>query len=104
MTAVKSSDFVFGTVYTHQDDQIEPYGIWINGSEINYFYSGSGGPSGSVVDAKFPFTRLATTTPANSTSFYMYHQLDGKVLAEEMWDMVSGSWSASLNISIGAVQ
>ena len=50
----------------------------------------------------FPFARLASTAPTNSSVFYLYHQINDVVFAEDTYDATSGSWTATnFSISVG---
>ncbi|KAI4248773.1 MAG: hypothetical protein LQ352_005810 [Teloschistes flavicans] len=49
--------------------------------------------------SQFPFNRLASIYAINSNSTYLYHQLSDTIIAEELWDGISGVW-ISKNITI----
>ena len=92
-TAVKASDFVLaGTT---------PYGIWVNQTRLAYFYNPtSNGPNGTIPAAPFPYSRLAAVTQPDSNSFYLYHQINGTIFAQEFWDDKTGAWHPSVNIPV----
>ncbi|KAL8871332.1 MAG: hypothetical protein Q9174_002813 [Haloplaca sp. 1 TL-2023] len=51
-------------------------------------------------DSGFPYHRLAGTLGTNQTKTYLYHQLDGTTLAEDMWDGDETGFWISKNITI----
>ena len=69
-----------------------PYGMVVNNSRLKLFRTEFNGPSTSPL-TEFPFARLTTTTPVNSTTFYLYHQMNGTHIAEESYDISIGAWT-----------
>jgi len=47
----------------------------------------------------FPYARLAVITPSNGKVFYLYHQINASILAEDIYDPYIRSWTSN-NISI----
>ena len=48
----------------------------------------------------FPFARLASVTLADQSATFLYHQIDGRTLAEEQWDDISDTWLPTEHITI----
>jgi len=71
------------------------FNLWVNGTTL------SGDPLGpsSPHLSPFPYTRLATTTPPNSSAAYLFHQVNALILAQDIWDASILSWQ-SRNITI----
>ena len=46
----------------------------------------------------FPLSRIASATTGNDT-FYVYHQLNGSILIEDMYHMEAQIWTSS-NLSV----
>ena len=40
----------------------------------------------------FPFTKLAVTTSANSSSLYLYHMINSTTMVEDQYDTSTGFW------------
>ena len=95
-------DFIIANVYntsTINSATTGPYGMVVNNSKLTMFGTKYFGPrTGPETD--FPFTRLATTTPMNSTIFYLYHQMNGTFIAEDSFDIAIGAWETTY-IEIG---
>ena len=75
------------------------YYLWVNHTVLSFFYIRDDSPIDSSPTSPFPFARPAAATVVDSTTFYLYHQINGSVLVEDIWDMATVSWSSS-NISI----
>ena len=43
----------------------------------------------------FPYSRLAGTTVGNSSNIYLYHQINGTVIAEDMYNTDGGFFSTT---------
>lgn len=69
-----------------------PYGMVVNNSRLALFRTEFNGPS-TGPSTEFPFARLTTSTPVNSTTFYLYHQMNGTHIAEESYDISIGAWT-----------
>jgi len=71
------------------------FNLWVNGTTL------SGDPLGpnSPHLSPFPYTRLATTTPPNSSAAYLFYQVNALILAQDIWDASTLSWY-SRNITI----
>ena len=64
--------------------------IWVNGTQPVIISL----DSDEIIKAPnnaFPFTRLASVTLADKSSF-LYHQINGTAFAEEQWDASSNTW------------
>ena len=100
-TAIEKSDIL--TVHTYSAQLPTPaFGIWVNGTRMEYFsvreINYDNWPTASP-SSPFPYPRLASTLPVNSTAIYIYHQINATIFAEEVWDEAVGSWRSS-NVSI----
>ena len=74
------------------------YGFFVNGSSLVGY--GFLNPLESPI-SPFPFVRLASSTPTNSSVFFLYHQMNEAVLAEDMYDTSIGHWiSTNVTVSI----
>ena len=100
-TAIQSSDFLLVPFWN--DQSINFYGLWVNQSEISYFYKGETAPE--LVTAgpgsQFPYSRLASLNPENGPTFSLYHQIDGTAFAEDVWDGPTATLRNSTKFSIG---
>ena len=94
------TDLVKAITYVDKDS-VENYMLCVDGTTlINVQLAGLGeSKPGNTALSPFPYTRMATTTPAGSRAFYLYHRLNGSILAEEVWDSGRLAWTA-LNISV----
>ena len=70
----------------------EANAIWINHTQPTILDPCCGY---SPPNNTFPFSRLASTTPAGSTYTYLYHQINGTTFAEERWDSAEGTWTTT---------
>ena len=89
------ADVVLGNVYNTTANSIDltgPYGMIVKDRALNMFRTYNAGP-GTGPQTDFPLTRLATTTPVNSTTFYVYHQMNETHIAEEAYDYTIGEWT-----------
>lgn len=80
------------------------FGLWVKGTKlIMLAFGGSlmvpdnGAPSQKAPASPFPFARFAAI---NDTAFYLYHQINSSVFAEDVWDSGAFDWVSSKNISI----
>ena len=48
----------------------------------------------------FPFTRLASSSSADQSVTFLYHQINGTTLAEEQWDDTLQAWLPSEYITV----
>ena len=77
------------------------YMLWVNATTLVTVNFGPIGEGRLINEplSSFPFGRMATTTPVGSRAFYLYHQLNGSILAEEVWDSGHLVWTSS-NVSV----
>ena len=75
---------------------------YIYQSKLHFFTSHPGSETHPLPDSRFPFNHLAWERPWNTTSTYLFHQLSGSIIAEEVWDEDTGIWN-STNITIDAL-
>ena len=76
--------------------------MWVNGARAQIFsvYDGDDGePLLGDPATPFPYSSLAFYKPMNSSTKYLYHQLNATVIAEEIWEEEIGSWRSN-NITI----
>ena len=78
------------------------FALWIKQSELiiiafgGSFIAPFGVPSKKPA-SPFPFARFAAV---NSSAFYLYHQINSTIFAEDVWDSGARNWVSSKNISI----
>ena len=106
-TAVRESDVIQplgpSTNSTLLSDDLRAV-AWINGTSMATFRGTKFDQNDSRFPAtSFPFSRLAGCYAASSSSsppiFYIYHQLNATIIAEEVFDPSIGNW-ASNNITV----
>ncbi|KAL9118691.1 MAG: hypothetical protein Q9187_004762 [Circinaria calcarea] len=82
------------------------FGLWVKETKLIMFAFGgtlmvpdndNGVPSQKAPASPFPFARFAAI---NDTAFYLYHQINSSVFAEDIWDSGARNWVSSQNISI----
>lgn len=81
-----------GIVFGVLGDGTQPAVIGFNPPNTSYLHTAPAGP--------FPFKRLASITMANQTESYLYHQINGTVLAEEQYLPGLNQWVTSSHITI----
>ena len=69
------------------------YGFWVNQGKLTSLSGSAFHSLLSSPSSPFPFSRLAGMSPANSTSFLVYHQLNASTFTEEEWDDNVGGWT-----------
>ena len=101
VAAIEKSDWVqivVGNLSSFND--LWPYYLWVNGTTLSSFYDPDVSMFNNPPTSAFPYTRLAATTTDGSTAFYLYHQINESIIAEDVWDRALGSWSSStINIA-----
>ena len=72
------------------------FGFWVNGTELSAYTTRNIGLSGEP-ETQFPFKRLAGTTGGGSDSgkVYLYHQVNGTNVAEDVYNTDGGFFSSS---------
>ena len=78
------------------------FSVWVNGSRLAvlpHLASGEVGLSHQL-KAFFPFKRLASATSSDHSASYLYHQINGTTIAEEMWDALTNQWLPSSYITV----
>lgn len=83
-------------------DRSSVYILWVNNTRLSYV-SGFGSPKMSLESSPFPFPRIGGFSLLNTTSFFLYHQLNNTAFAEDEWDSHSDQWAASTEVSILSV-
>ena len=72
--------------------------MWVN--QTSMYSSGPQSDQYLAPPTPCPYSRLATYTSFNATRmFFVYHQLDAEVIAEEEYNWAIGSWQSN-NISV----
>jgi len=75
------------------------FSIWINDTK----------PTPLIVDpaynfplpkTAFPFSRLASAISADTSLTYLYHQMNGTTIAEEIFDLSLNVWLPTVYISV----
>ena len=103
LPGVRDQDVLLANVYNATNINIDstgPFGMVVNDTKLSMFRTQNVGPTtGPLTD--FPFARLATTTPINSTIFYLYHQMNETHIAEESFDITVGTWAGTEYVEIG---
>ncbi|MCJ1383887.1 hypothetical protein MMC17_007001 [Xylographa soralifera] len=101
-SSIPQSDVILGNISgvgnIFGPNTFGPSGYWVNDSTLTSF-AGFGKSQARFSASPFPYTRLASTSPWNSEAFYMYHQINASMLAEDVWDVGQAAWTSS-NISI----
>lgn len=69
--------------------------IWINGTQPVTTVAGVKTPRNT-----FPFARLASTTLADASLTFLYHQMNSTTIAEEQWDVTIRDWVSTEYITI----
>lgn len=103
LPGIQDQDVILANVYnaTNVDSSATgPFGMVVNGTKLSMFRTKNVGPI-TGPSTEFPFARLATTTPNNSTIFYLYHQMNETHIAEESFDVTVGSWGGTEYVEIG---
>ena len=74
--------------------------MWFNEStlQIDAWNNPVNMPTIPVPNFVFPFQRICAAFVANSTSSYVYHQVNESTMAQEQWD--EDLWQPSVSISI----
>ena len=78
------------------------FALWVKQNQLKMIaYGGSrmvplGAPPPTPA-SPFPFARFAAI---NSSAFYLYHQINSTVFAEDVWDSAALNWVSSENITI----
>ena len=101
-TSVRNSDWTIIAVGigSSSSSNTGNYWLWVNGTSLSPIVGSSEYPfPNAQLASPFPYSRLATTSPAGSTAFYLYHQVSTNTFAEDVWDVTLSAWSSS-NISI----
>lgn len=68
--------------------------FWVNGTQP--VMSLNSAPP----ESSFPFARLASATVSDLSTTYLYHQINGTTIAEELWDNSLNAWMATEYITV----
>ena len=80
-------------------DSYTLFGFWVNGTELAAYTTKNIGLS-TQPQSPFPYSRLAGTTGGGSSNVYLYHQINGTFLAEDMYNLDGGFFTTTyFNIS-----
>ena len=76
------------------------FGFWVNGTSLAAYTTKNIGLS-TMPKSPFPYSRLAGTTVGNSTDVYLYHQINGSSIAEDVYNTEGGFFTTTyMNISV----
>ena len=82
-----------------KSDAYTLFGFWVNGTELAAYTTKNIGLS-TQPQSSFPYSRLAGTTVVGSSNIYLYHQINGTYLAEDMYNLDGGFFTTTyFNIS-----
>lgn len=70
------------------------FGFWVNGTDLAAYTTKNIGLS-TQPQSKFPFSRLAGTTVGNSSDVYLYHQINGTSIAEDLYNLDGGFFTTT---------
>ncbi|MCJ1479311.1 hypothetical protein MMC13_007996 [Lambiella insularis] len=95
ITTPPNVDVVYLSVY--KNGLVIPNSIlWVNGTNLILQTVGYGSLPTGPPESPFPYTRLAISAPANSTSFHLYHQINSSALAEDLFDLDVRGWISTI--------
>ena len=89
-------DFTQGCISNGLTNDAHPYAFYVNGTSLAAI-SGLGDLLflSTQPDSPFPYKRLGSLSPANSTQILLYHQLNNSAFIEDMYDTTDGVWTSS---------
>ncbi|KAL8792900.1 MAG: hypothetical protein Q9195_004477 [Heterodermia aff. obscurata] len=70
------------------------FGFWVNGTSLAAYTTKNIGLS-TMPTSPFPFSRLAGTTVGNSSDVYLYHQINGTSMAEDVYNTDGGFFTTT---------
>ena len=98
-TVIGDVDIAQVFVNNPSSDSYTLFGFWVNGTELAAYTTKNIGLS-TQPQSPFPYSRLAGTTGGNSSNVYLYHQINGTFLAEDMYNLDGGFFTTTyFNIS-----
>lgn len=65
------------------------FAFWVNGTSLAAYTTDNIALS-TQPRSPFPFTRLAGTIASNSSNIYLYHQINGSAIAEDVYNTDGG--------------
>ena len=78
------------------------YAYWVNGTRLDIFGAFGASESETVPQYEFPYKRITSVTPTNSTLLYVYHQVNESAIGEHVFDQSTGHWlSSNIGIATG---
>ena len=89
------------TIFNNSDHVPYFYTIYINGTTLRLYPTDTPGGISEIIPpliqspSIFPFARLGSTTQLNSTTVYMYHQLNDTAFTEDIYDVMGSFWTSS---------
>ena len=98
-TIIGDVDIAQVFVNNPSSDSYTLFGFWVNGTELAAYTTKNIGLS-TQPQSPFPYSRLAGATGGNSSNVYLYHQINGTFLAEDMYNLDGGFFTTTyFNIS-----
>ena len=98
-TLIGDVDIAQVFVNNPSSDSYTLFGFWVNGTELAAYTTKNIGLS-TQPQSPFPYSRLAGTTTGSSSNVYLYHQINGTFLAEDMYNLDGGFFTTTyFNIS-----
>ena len=81
-------------INTGSSDSYTLFGFWVNGTSLAAYTTRNIGLS-TMPKSPFPYSRLAGTTVGNSSNIYLYHQINGTAIAEDMYNTDGGFFTTT---------
>ena len=98
-TLIGDVDIAQVFVNNPSSDSYTLFGFWVNGTELAAYTTKNIALS-TQPQSPFPYSRLAGTTIGSSSNIYLYHQINGTFLAEDMYNVDGGFFTTTyFNIS-----
>ena len=72
-----------------------PYSFCVSGRTLVQIPDPSRSPFLTLPESSFPFARMGGFADSNSSSFYIYHQLNASAFAEDHWDDTQKFWTSN---------
>lgn len=98
-TLIGDVDIAQVFVNNANSDSYTLFGFWVNGTDLAAYTTKNIGLS-TQPQSRFPYSRLAGTTVGTSSNIYLYHQINGTFVAEDMYNLDGGFFTTTyFNIS-----
>ena len=93
-TLIGDVDIAQVFVNNPSSDSYTLFGFWVNGTELAAYTTKNIGLS-TQPQSPFPYSRLAGTTVGSRSNVYLYHQINGTFLAEDMYNIDGGFFTTT---------